>query len=161
MRLKPVFLLFLQLLISVVIIYSQPLRPVSVDSLDTNVNVGKNNKNSSNTIIQNSGAIKEKGKDISLWVILNEQLVNFGKKVGSTTPVGRYPDGATPEGLMDMAGNVWEWMFDWYGSDKGQKTLRGGSWFDSAQLCRCASRFNDTPDYRSSDVGFRCVRIIL
>jgi formylglycine-generating enzyme required for sulfatase activity len=40
----------------------------------------------------------------------NPALANYGGNVNSTTPVGRYPEGATLRGLMDMAGNVWEWM---------------------------------------------------
>ena len=44
----------------------------------------------------------------------SDKLANYDKNVGVTTPVGRYPDGATPEGLMDMAGNVWEWMENRY-----------------------------------------------
>ena len=42
----------------------------------------------------------------------NTKLANYNKNVGAPTPVGRYPEGATPHGLMDMAGNVWEWMDD-------------------------------------------------
>jgi len=44
----------------------------------------------------------------------NQNLANYGKNVGATTPVDRYPEGATPLGLMDMAGNVWEWMDSYY-----------------------------------------------
>ncbi len=56
------------------------------------------------------------------------ELANYGENVGATTPVGRYPEGASPEGLMDMTGNAWEWMDTWYDKDQVGRVLRGGSW---------------------------------
>jgi formylglycine-generating enzyme required for sulfatase activity len=83
---------------------------------------------------------------------------NFGQNEGSTTPVGRYPDGATPEGLYDMAGNVWEWMENWYDSGKKWKSLRGGSWYDRPVNLRCRARSYDFPDGRDGlNYGFRVV----
>jgi len=89
----------------------------------------------------------------------NERLANFGGKVGATTPVGRYPEGATPEGLMDMAGNVWEWMDNKYQAGGEARPLRGGSWSLDSSSCRCADRDYFHPGIRYFNVGFRCARI--
>ncbi len=90
-----------------------------------------------------------------------------------TAPVGSYPTGASWCGALDMAGNVWEWVADWYdsgyysqspdrdpsGPDSGQsRVLRGGSWDNVALDVRSAYRFGSPPDFRSSSVGFRCAR---
>ena len=109
---------------------------------------------------------------------------NYAGSVGTTTPVGSNP--ANGYGLYDMVGNVGEWCLDEYASgfyaSSGRvnpfsgvtityvinkftnintpRVLRGGSWFDTAQLVRCASRNWITPPYSSVFNGFRCVRAV-
>src|SRR2546429_162959 len=88
--------------------------------------------------------------------------------------VGLFPQGSTPEDLIvDLTGNVWEWVSDWYGegyyqecpkenpkgSDAGEyKVLRGGSWVDVSTDLRAANRYGERPGDRVDDVGFRCAR---
>jgi formylglycine-generating enzyme required for sulfatase activity/energy-coupling factor transporter ATP-binding protein EcfA2 len=88
----------------------------------------------------------------------NPNLANFNKNVGATTPVGRYPEGATPSGLMDMAGNAWEWMENLYREDESWRALKGGSWYSAVSSLRCAARVWDVPGGRGGGGGFRVVR---
>jgi formylglycine-generating enzyme required for sulfatase activity len=88
----------------------------------------------------------------------NDKLANYHGNVGTTTPVGRYPDGATPEGLMDLAGNVWEWMENWSDKDEDARALRGGSWSYNADVLRCSSRIDSLPSSGYDVIGFRVVR---
>jgi formylglycine-generating enzyme required for sulfatase activity len=89
---------------------------------------------------------------------------NYDSNEGATTPVGRYPDGATPEGLYDMAGNVWEWMEDLYENNtsdeyfKSARALRGGSWNLNPEYLRCSARYFNLPAYWLNFIGFRVVR---
>ncbi|MCP5525025.1 MAG: SUMF1/EgtB/PvdO family nonheme iron enzyme [Verrucomicrobiales bacterium] len=89
----------------------------------------------------------------------DERLANWNHNVGAPTPVGVYPSGSTPEGIADLAGNVWEWCENWYNEEtKSSRVLRGGSWADfSPEYLSCAYRRNFAPDFRLYDVGFRCV----
>ncbi len=93
--------------------------------------------------------------------------------IDETTPAGQFsPLGDSPFGLVDVAGNVWEWVTDWYeiGSythDKpsnptGPKTgkgraLRGGSWYGDGCSVRTTYRYYNDPLDHSPGVGFRCV----
>jgi len=86
----------------------------------------------------------------------NSTLLNYNDNVGATTPVGSYPEGATPEGLYDMAGNVWEWTDSWWDdTTRSTRVLRGGGWNDDARHCRSAYRILVTPDLRLNIAGFR------
>jgi len=95
--------------------------------------------------------------------------LNSDYRVGDTTPVGSYPNGASPYGAFDMAGNVWEWVADWYEAHPGSacrspffghkyKVVRGGSWNHPGDDARCARRDIAHPDRRLRVVGFRCAR---
>lgn len=80
---------------------------------------------------------------------------NYKNNEGAPTPAGRYPKGATPEGLYDMAGSVWEWTAVWY--DKNYLAIRGGDYRDTAAALRCSSR--DVVDQRLGDY-LVCYRVI-
>ena len=81
---------------------------------------------------------------------------NFNMNIKDTTPVGQYPDGASPYGALDMSGNVWEWTSSlWKGykydagdgredlKASGSRVLRGGSFRNYARGVRCAIRDNE------------------
>ncbi|MBN1559878.1 SUMF1/EgtB/PvdO family nonheme iron enzyme, partial [candidate division KSB1 bacterium] len=88
----------------------------------------------------------------------SDKLANYGNIVGVTTPVGRYPDGATPEGLLDMAGNVWEWQSNLYSAGGAARALRGGAWRSLLEVyLRCSARNLNPPDGYWRDYGFRVV----
>ncbi|MBC8181285.1 SUMF1/EgtB/PvdO family nonheme iron enzyme [candidate division KSB1 bacterium] len=80
---------------------------------------------------------------------------NYGDKVGNTTPVGSYPFGATHDGLMDMAGNVWELTDPISAENKQSVVLRGGSYNDQANNMACSARLNVLRSSFWMDHGFR------
>jgi formylglycine-generating enzyme required for sulfatase activity len=101
----------------------------------------------------------------------DESLLNYNYLVRDTTEVGIYPLGASPYGALDMAGNVWEWVNDWYGygyysdsppsnppgPDSGtNRVIRGGGWQDANSGVRTAKRGQYLPTDTGSAIGFRC-----
>ncbi len=102
-------------------------------------------------------------------VCMNEG--NYGCGTNSTCPVGSRPDGASPYGAQDMAGNVWEWVSDYYESDYykrapsrdprgpetgGNRSIRGGGFTAGGSLARTTLRGNNTESSTEYYNGFRC-----
>ncbi len=83
-------------------------------------------------------------------------LCNFGNNVGDTTPVGAYPKGASPYGLLDCAGNVWEWAMSAC-ENSSLRALRGGSFDSKASMLSCSARLRHMESYCSNNIGFRIV----
>ena len=98
---------------------------------------------------------------------------NFDDGYIDTSPVGSYPYWASPYGVLDMAGNVWEWVNDWYGktyyiqspannplgpSTGDSRVLRGGSWLNYAKIIRSSYRTEYGPTNFYVNFGFRCAR---
>lgn len=92
---------------------------------------------------------------------------------GDTTKVGSFDKGKSPYNVMDMAGNVWEWVWDWYDANfyknsptrnpknetpSQYRVLRGGSWYNNADVVRAAHRDFNVPGNRVDGVGFRCAQ---
>jgi formylglycine-generating enzyme required for sulfatase activity len=97
----------------------------------------------------------------------------FNDGFDTTAPVGSYAGGVSPYGVFDMAGNVTEWLADWYGADYyassprqnpagpesgAFRVLRGGSWLDKRDDTRIFMRAFINPVTATKYIGFRCVR---
>ena len=95
------------------------------------------------------------------------------REYDKTSPVDSFESGESWCGVLNMAGNVWEWVDDWYdpgyysqapgrnppGPDSGEyRVARGGSWGVTASYVRCASRLMLLPVFRIHLVGIRCAR---
>jgi formylglycine-generating enzyme required for sulfatase activity len=87
-----------------------------------------------------------------------------------TSPVGAFPFGASPFGIEDMAGNVWEWCHDFFEPYRGiakidprgptagaKRVVRGGSWKSRFASLRATTRNSNVPNYSCNDLGFRIV----
>ena len=93
-------------------------------------------------------------------------------KYSDVTRIGSHPDGASPYGVLDLAGNVWEWVDAWYAAYPGGNTdsneffgqtlrvVRGGSWAENFNLLSSAREYA-TPEFQDHTIGFRCARSLL
>ncbi|MGA1874745.1 MAG: SUMF1/EgtB/PvdO family nonheme iron enzyme [bacterium] len=108
----------------------------------------------------------------------DKETANY-KGIGHVSPVGVFPESCSPEGVIDLAGNMWEWCLDWFseeyyhtcseqgvvkdppGPEKGDgRVVRGGAYgYIDPNYLRCAFRDWYYPHYRNSNVGFRMVRV--
>lgn len=103
----------------------------------------------------------------------SSSLLNYNRNNRNTTAVGSYPSGVSPYGALDMAGNVYEWVNDWYDSDYysispaldptgpvngNYRLLRGGSFYDSGVAIHSAYRGWNDPGGTDQYTGFRCAR---
>lgn len=97
--------------------------------------------------------------------MLDETRANFGKRIGRVSPVGSFPTGQSPFGVMDMIGNLWEWCLTIWGTEStdlngyNYRTFRGGAWnVSDPDYLRATDRGEGhTPRGSLNDCGFRLV----
>lgn len=95
----------------------------------------------------------------------HSDLANAEWRLSRTTAVGLYPNGATPEGIQDLTGNVLEWCLNEYEQSQSidptgtaWRVVRGGAWYSAAEGCRASYRGRGVPGDRHANLGLRLVR---
>jgi sulfatase modifying factor 1 len=119
-----------------------------------------------------------RGTDRRKWPWGNEERSENANLLGNdgaryTSPVNQFSRDVSPFGVHDMAGNVMEWVADWYSQDSyrllparnpvgvpdgERRIIRGASWNDSIKRAQTSIRFKMYPEYRDVTIGFRCAK---
>ena len=109
--------------------------------------------------------------DRSCVLSWKDKIYTYDDRYARSSPVGIFPSGASPYDVLDMAGNVRQWVNDFYdhrgyegyptanppGPESGiTHVLRGGSWADTSDKVRTTARFSQVPYARDDAIGFRC-----
>ena len=93
------------------------------------------------------------------YAVMDDLVMGSGCGWQTTSPVGSIPEGASPYGVLDMAGNVWEWVFDWdpYATNGAGRVLCGGGHYSVPSTVRAAKReVLHFPMDKNDALGFRC-----
>ncbi len=117
------------------------------------------------------GARGEDGRTFPWGEGISRQRANYKGLFNQPIEVGHYGDGASPYGALDMAGNVWEWVADWYDSsyynrspehnpggpaEGSFRTIKGGAWGTDGRYLRSSYRYGIAPHWSDDSIGFRC-----
>ena len=107
---------------------------------------------------------------VEIWTKWWEEVykAQLRGNIVTTKPVGAYLSGASPYGALDMAGNVFEWVEDWFDAYPGSsyenpefgkqyRVVRGGDWYLDRIYTRAAARLRSPADHKVTTIGFRCV----
>ena len=87
------------------------------------------------------------------------ERVNYNEEIDSTTAVGKYsPKGDSPLGLVDMVGNVFEWIDSAFSPGNRRYVQKGGSWVSDEYMLTVDYRFSSYPDEMGNNMGFRCAK---
>ena len=114
---------------------------------------------------ENASTVRQLLEDLQAHVDTS-RCNSYESGIEKTTPVDQFRKGASPFGVMDMSGNVWEWCRSaWNSADSSlrgnsHRVLRGGSWYHFQYTARVTYRTRANPAQQLNDTGFRIVALI-